>query len=218
MPKTMPNQDQLYQDGRPFSQACENNKAPIVAILRSAFAPSKKVLEIGSGTGQHAVYFASELAHLCWQPSDRPEYHAGLKFWLNDYAGTNMLPLVSLDIEDNSWPADFDAVFSANTAHIMSWQQAQLMIAKVGAKLPDQGMFALYGPFNYGGEFSSESNARFEQWLKQGGAHQGIRDQEAVVACAEQAGMTLVCDHTMPANNRLLVFKKMQRPTGGRIS
>ena len=196
-------------ESRPFSQACANNQSPILQILRSAFAPSKHVLEIGSGTGQHAVFFAAALSHLSWQPSDRPANLAGIQLWLDEYSGSNIKPPLVLDVEQALWPEGFDAVFSANTAHIMSWPQAQRMISEVGQRLPNNGVFALYGPFNYQGAYSSESNRSFDQWLKQGGEHQAIRDQEAVCCCAEESGLSLVRDHAMPANNRLLVFKKL---------
>lgn len=193
---------------KPFSQACVNNQEAILRILKSAFSPSAKVLEIGSGTGQHACYFAQALSHLQWQPSDRQENHSGIQQWLDEYTGQNILPLLALDIERDIWPEGFDAVFSANTAHIMPWSVAQIMLREVAERLPVEGMFALYGPFNYQGEFTSESNSQFDQWLKARGADQGIRDFEAVVSLAAEGGLDLVCDHTMPANNRLLVFKK----------
>lgn len=193
---------------RPFSQACENNKTPILRILKSAFAPSKRVLEIGSGTGQHACFFAGALNHLNWQPSDVASAHTGIQLWLDDYTGDNMLPLIELDLETPLWPKGFDAVFSANTAHIMPWPLAQRMVAEVAEGLPEAGVFALYGPFNYGGHYSSESNAEFDIWLKSRASHCGIRDFEKVNQTAEEHGLQLVCDHAMPANNRLLVWKK----------
>jgi cyclopropane fatty-acyl-phospholipid synthase-like methyltransferase len=193
----------------PFSQACENNKAPILQILKSAFSPCRHVLEIGSGTGQHAVYFAANLEHLLWQPSDRLENHEGIQLWLNEYSGENMLALETLDVEQASWPTGFDAVFSANTAHIMSWEQAQLMLRRVAQALPENGVFALYGPFKYEGRFTSESNARFDASLKAQVAHRGIRDFEDVNSILCENGMTLIRDHRMPAKNQLIVWKKI---------
>lgn len=197
------------QLSRPFSQACENNKAPILAILKSAFAPCKQVLEIGSGTGQHAVFFAQALAKLKWQPSDRRDNHKAINQWLSDYKGSNMLPLLELEIGQSPWPKNFDAVFSANTLHIMPWPIAQRMLQELASHLPVNGVFAVYGPFNYGGHFTSDSNAQFDIWLKERGAHQGIRDFEAVARLLEAGGLTLVRDHAMPSNNRLLVWKKL---------
>lgn len=195
---------------RPFSQACENNKGPILSILTSAFSPCKQVLEIGSGTGQHAVHFAANLPKLKWQPSDVADNLPIVNTWLADYSGKNMLPARALDVEDLHWPSGFDAVFSANTAHIMPWQTTETMLRKVAEALPLYGVFALYGPFNYGGRFTSESNAQFDLWLKDRAPHQGIRDFEKVNGLAEAGGLVLICDHQMPANNRLLVWKKLK--------
>jgi len=193
---------------KPFSQACENNKQPIIDVLLNAFSQSRCVLEIGSGTGQHAVHFAQYLPDLLWMPSDRKENHAGIQAWLDDSALGNIAPLQELDVSQQNWPRGFDAVFSANTAHIMPWELTQLMLKQVAEKLPLNGVFALYGPFNYRGKFSSESNERFELWLKNQAAHHGIRDFENVDSVAKEGGLVLQKDHAMPANNRLLIWHK----------
>lgn len=201
-------------DQRPFSQACENNKDVILSILKSAFAPSKKVLEIGSGTGQHAVYFAANLPHLKWQPTELEFALPTLQPWLSSYLGSNLLNSTGFDVSDtNAWrlaaEEGFDAAFSANTAHIMPWETTQAMIEGCAKALLTDGVFALYGPFNYGGKYTSESNASFDLWLKERGPHQGIRDFEKVTELASRHGLSLICDHAMPANNRLLVWKKL---------
>lgn len=193
---------------KPFSQACENNKAYILKVLKSAFAPVGKVLEIGSGTGQHAVYFAEHLSHLQWQPSDLIDNHPGIEQWLAQYQGQNMLSLRALDMSTTPSLEGYDAVFSANTAHIMPWETTQIMLRQVAKSLPENGVFALYGPFNYGGNYTSQSNADFDQWLKQRAPHQGIRDFEAVNDVVTHTGLSLVRDHAMPANNRLLIWRK----------
>jgi|SRR5690554_806638 len=193
---------------KPFSQACENNKEPILTILKRAFASSTVVLEIGSGTGQHAVHFAHALPHLIWQPSDRPENLPGIALWREDAPSENLRAAIELDIDNpQQWPK-FDAAFSANTAHIMSWQTAQKMINEVGKRLPKNGLFALYGPFNYQGKYTSDSNRHFDEWLKARDPEQGIRDFEAVVDVALNAGLKLIEDNPMPANNRLLLWQK----------
>ena len=193
---------------KPFSQACENNKEPILTILKRAFASSTVVLEIGSGTGQHAVHFAHALPHLIWQPSDRPENLPGIALWREDAPSENLRAAIELDIDNpQQWPK-FDAAFSANTAHIMSWQTAQKMINEVGKRLPKNGLFALYGPFNYQGKYTSDSNRQFDEWLKARDPEQGIRDFEAVVDVALNAGLKLIEDNPMPANNRLLLWQK----------
>ena len=194
---------------KPFSQACENNKAPILAVLEKTLANSTVVLEIGSGTGQHAVHFAPRLPHLQWHTSDRAGNHAGINFWLDDEPAPNLHRPMLLDVDMPEWPAvTVDAVYTANTCHIMPWGSVESMFAGVAKLLNDGGRFCVYGPFNYNGQFTSDSNARFELWLKEQAPHQGIRDFEAVDKLANQGGMALVKDYEMPANNRLLVWEK----------
>ena len=191
---------------KPFSESCERNREPIHAILREVFTTPGKVLEIGSGTGQHAVYFSAALPHLIWQTSDVPANHAGIQQWLDEARLPNVLPPLTLDVH-GTWPdGEFDGVFTANTLHIIDWAGGQKLIAGAAARLLPGGRLVIYGPFNYGGQFTSESNARFERWLKERNPVSGIRDFEAVLATAEAHRMRLLADHAMPANNRLLVF------------
>jgi SAM-dependent methyltransferase len=186
---------------RPFSEASERNRVPILAVLKRVFKDRKRVLEIGSGTGQHAAYFSAELPHLVWQASDVAENLPGIREWVSDP------PPIELDVE-RQWPAlEADAVFSANSCHIMSWPQVQRFFAGVGSLLPSGGVFALYGPFNYGGKHTSESNARFDAMLRARDPGSGLRNFEDIAALAGQAGLHLQEDNPMPANNRLLVFK-----------
>jgi hypothetical protein len=185
---------------KPFSEASERNRGPILAVLKRVFKDRKRVLEIGSGTGQHAAYFAAELPHLVWQASDVAEHLAGIREWIADPAA------IELDV-DKPWPAvKADAVFSANTCHIMSWPQVERMFAGVGKLRP--AVLALYGPFNYNGRHTSESNARFDAMLRGRDAASGIRDFEAINALAGTARLVVQEDNAMPANNRLLVFQK----------
>lgn len=194
---------------KPYSEACDNNQAPILAILQQVFASARKVLEIGSGTGQHAVYFARHLPHLIWQPSDLPEHHAGIQMWLAEAALPNVLAPITLNVNDTTWLAEpVDAVFTANTLHIISWPEVQHLIQGVGRVLLPGGVFCVYGPFNYGGTYTAPSNARFDDWLKNRDPKSGIRDAEAVIAWAAQQGLDLEADHEMPVNNRTLVFRK----------
>ena len=193
---------------KPFSQACENTKTPILQVLLRVFKQSLKVLEIGSGTGQHAVHFAAHLPHLTWQPSDRAENIAGIAQWLAEFPRPNLAAPQVLDVMNREWPGGFDAVFSANTAHIMPWPVAQTMVREVGKRLPAGGVFALYGPFKYNGDFTTASNANFDYWLKSANPEQGIRDFEAVNKLAESAGLILHEDNALPANNQLLVWQK----------
>lgn len=194
---------------KPYSEACEQNKDPILKVLQEVFADRRRVLEIGSGTGQHAVYFGPQFSHLIWQPSDLPGHLAGIRMWLDECRPPNVHPPLELDMDAGPWPDQmFDAVFSANTAHIMSESQVARMFAGVGAVLPANGVFALYGPFNYRGRYTSDSNARFDQWLKARDPLSGIRDFEALETLAQTHGMVLLKDYEMPVNNRTLVWLK----------
>ena len=187
---------------RPFSEASERNRAPILAILKRVFKDRKHVLEIGSGTGQHAAYFAPELPHLVWQASDVAENLPGIREWVST------LPPIELDV-DKEWPeVEADAVFSANTCHIMSWPQVERLFSGVGSVLPRGGVFALYGPFNYHGKHTSESNARFDAMLRRDDPASGLRNFEDIARLAERAGLVLLEDNAMPANNRLLVWTR----------
>ena len=194
---------------KPFSQACENNQQAIFAILERVFVDAKSVLEIGSGTGQHAAYFAPRLPHLIWQTSDQAEYHPGINAWLDAASAENLRRPLLLNVDMPQWPiATVDAVFSANTCHIMSWASVVNMFKQLAGVLSAGGTLAIYGPFNYDGQYTSPSNANFDQWLKQRGPQQGIRDFEAVNKLASEAGLVLLEDNGMPANNRLLVWRK----------
>jgi len=185
---------------KPYSEASERNREPILAVLKRVFKDSTIVLEIGSGTGQHASYFAAELPHLTWQASDVAEHLAGIRLW-------GMEP-IELDV-DKPWPViDADAAFSANTAHIMSWPQVERMFEGVACVLAPGGVFALYGPFHYGGSPTSQSNARFDAMLRVRDPASGVRDFEHIQALAGRCGLAVIEDNAMPANNRLLVFKK----------
>ncbi|MGF2733756.1 DUF938 domain-containing protein [Marinobacter sp. DUT-1] len=192
----------------PYSQACENNKAPILEKLQGIFTEPGKVLEIGTLTGQHAVHFAQAMAHLHWQPSDHPEAADLCRPRLEQAALPNILAVVELDVSDANWPVEsFKWAFSANTAHIMSWSEVEKMFRGIGERLSEDGAFCLYGPFNNQGEYSSDSNRRFDHHLRTQASHMGIRDLIDLSALAESAGMTLAENHPMPANNRLLVFR-----------
>ncbi len=194
-------------DDKPFSAACERNRDPILAVLRTFFADRRDVLEIGSGTGQHAVHFAAALAHLTWQTSDREENHAGIRAWLDEAALANARAPLGLDVATGPWPAGpFDAVFSANTLHIMAWPEVEAMFAGVAAVTGADAKLAIYGPFNVDGHFSSPSNAAFDAALKARAAQMGIRDAGQIDGLARAAGFALVDDVAMPANNRLRLW------------
>jgi SAM-dependent methyltransferase len=192
----------------PFSDACERNKHPILAVLRGALADRRGVVEIGAGTGQHAVHFARHLSHLVWQPTDRGEYLEGLVARVAAEGPPNLLAPVELDVLQEPWPpVRGDAVFSANTLHIMSWPAVEALFAGLPRVLEAGGVLAIYGPFRYGGQFTTASNAAFDAMLRERDTQSGVRDFEAVDALARNAGLSLVADHAMPANNQLLVWR-----------
>ena len=193
----------------PYSEACERNKDPILGVLRPLLAPSSRVLEIGAGTGQHAVHFASELPQVTWQPTDRAEYLPGLARRIAEEGTPNLRPPLELDVMRSAWPRfDADAIYSANTLHIMSWPEVEAFFAGVGRTLPRGGVLAVYGPFRYAGRFTTESNAAFDRSLRERDPASGVRDFEAVNALAAAQGLELEADQAMPVNNQLLVWRK----------
>ncbi|HEY6894865.1 MAG TPA: DUF938 domain-containing protein [Rhodanobacteraceae bacterium] len=196
---------------KPFAPACERNRDPILAVLRAHFADRTRVLEIGSGTGQHAVHFAAALPFLIWQTSDVAENLPGIRAWLDEAKLANTPAPIVLDVDGSDWPSTpFDAVFSANTLHIMGWREVEKLFGALAAVTTRDAKLAIYGPFNYGGAFTSESNAAFDVWLKRRGPHMGIRDAEAVDALARTAGFELVDDVAMPANNRTRIWQRQE--------
>jgi len=193
---------------KPYSEACDENKEPILAVIAPLFTAARQVLEIGSGTGQHAVWFAAHLPHLRWQTSDVPEYLPGIRQWLAQACLPNLPPPLSLNV-GGDWPAGpVDGVFSANTSHIMGKSDVALLFRGVARVLAPGGVFALYGPFRCGGRHTSESNARFDAWLKARHPRMGVRDVDDLRRLADAAGLDLIADHAMPVNNRTLVWQK----------
>ncbi len=195
---------------KPYSPSCDRNKDIILEKLGPLFSSTHHVLEIGSGTGQHAVHFARHLPHLIWQTSDRLENHSAIKTWLDEAGLSNTRPPLDLDVSAK-WPKlsqAIDAIFSANAVHIMSWENVCNFIKNTGIYLAEEGLFVLYGPFNYGGKFTSLSNEKFDLWLKNRNPESGIRDFEAITKLAQEAGLWFEDDIEMPANNRILVFTK----------
>jgi len=194
---------------KPYSESCDQNKKPILEVILPIFSTVSRVLEIGSGTGQHAIYFAEKMPHLTWYTSDRRSYLDGINMWLEDAGLPNAVPPLELDVTDDHWPVvDVDAVFTANAVHIMGRREVARLIEGAGKVLSEQGALVIYGPFNYGGSYTSESNARFDQWLKSRDAGSGIKDFEEIMSLANDNGMQLIADMAMPANNRILHFTK----------
>ena len=193
---------------KPFAESCEINKHPILEVLKRVFADRGRVLEIASGTGQHAVHFGRNLPHLTWQTSELAKNHDGIKAWLEEAGLPNVLPPVALDADDERWPVStYDAIFNANTVHIISWPQVESLFAHIARVIEPGGCVCFYGPYNYGGKFTSESNARFDEWLKSRDPKSGVRDFEAMNKLASTHGLHLIEDIEMPINNRTLVWR-----------
>ncbi|MEH6456872.1 MAG: DUF938 domain-containing protein [Cocleimonas sp.] len=194
---------------KPFSESCVNNQAEICAVLDTLLVENKHVLEIGSGTGQHAVYFSKRLPHLIWQTSDQEQYHQGINLWLDEAKLDNARAPIRLDVSRNSWPElSIDALFSANAVHIMSWNNVIDYFTYGAQLLEKNGLFILYGPFNYNDKFTSESNANFDQWLKDRDPASGVRDFEALDELANKNNMIFKHDIEMAVNNRILCWAK----------
>ncbi len=193
----------------PFSAACERNKDPILAVLRGVLAGRREVLEIGSGSGQHAVHFARHLPHLTWHPTEREPHLRDLARRVREEGGANLRQPASLDVRQENWPLqNVDAIFSANTQHIMSWEEVEAMWRGAGTLLAADGVLCLYGPFRYGGAYTSPSNREFDQRLRERDPLSGLRDLGDLVPLGRRAGLELRADHDLPAFNRLLVFHK----------
>jgi SAM-dependent methyltransferase len=193
----------------PFSAACERNKDPILEVLRIRFADRTQVLEIGSGTGQHAVYFAGALAHLTWHPTEQLAYLADLAERVKLEGPHNLRAPTLLDVRQAVWPLrSVDAIFTANTLHIMSWPEVVALYRGLGAVLAPGGVFCAYGPFRYEGRYTSDSNREFDRMLQERDPNSGLRDIREVTILAEEYGLRLDADHDLPANNRLLIFTK----------
>jgi hypothetical protein len=191
----------------PFSEACERNKGPILEVLRVAFADRSHVLEIGSGTGQHAVHFAAGLSHLIWHPTEQLKYLPDLAARIKQEGGSNLRPPTVLDVKQIIWPMrSADAAFSANTLHIMSWPEVLDLFRGLDAILAAAGVLCVYGPFRYDGRYTSDSNRDFDRMLQERDPLSGLRDISAVTGLAARYGLALKADHDLPANNRLLEF------------
>jgi cyclopropane fatty-acyl-phospholipid synthase-like methyltransferase len=196
---------------KPRSEACERNRDPILKVLMQWFLEPGTALEIGSGTGQHAVYFARHLPHITWLCSDLEDNRPGIRAWVTEAQLSNLPPPLRLDVSDSAWPVErTQYVFSANTAHIMSWAQVQAMFAGVAKTLGPNGVFCLYGPFNHKGEFTSDSNRAFDSLLRSQNPEMGVRNDLALITLSRRCDMQLTGDYWLPANNRALVWVKQE--------
>ncbi len=196
---------------KPFAPSAERNTAPILAVLRDALAELHSVLEVGSGTGQHAVAFARALPHLHWTTADQRAHHPGIRMWLDDAALPNTAGPLPLEIGVDAFPAGpFDAVYTANTLHYMPWPAVEALMAAMRGLLRPAGLLVVYGPFREGGQFVSPNDEDFDASLRVGAAYRGLRDVEAVEALAAAAGLQRVATHKMPADNRCLIWRRKE--------
>jgi SAM-dependent methyltransferase len=191
-----------------FSEAAERNKNHILLVLQEWLPTHARVLEIGSGSGQHALHIAAEMKSITWQPTERSEGMPNLTKNLSDYGSPNILKPLMLDLSSKRWPnVDTNCVYSANVMHIVKENLGENLIRGVGDNLAEGGLLILYGPYKYGGDFTTQSNAEFDAWLKARDPNSGIRDFEWVAGLADQQGLLFKSDLPMPANNRLLIFQ-----------
>ena len=202
---------------KPHAPASGRNRQAILEVIKIEFGDCGSVLEIGSGTGQHAVFFAEAMPWMTWQTSDLAENHQGIRSWIADSGLPNVRDPILLDVRqadgvDNEYDgvcdAAYDGVFSANTAHIMSIEAVRCMFDVVGRLLSPGGVFCLYGPFNQDGAFTSESNERFDQSLRNQDPAMRIRDLEELDGFAGESAMRRERLYAMPANNLLAVWRK----------
>jgi cyclopropane fatty-acyl-phospholipid synthase-like methyltransferase len=197
---------------KPFSEACERNRLHILNVMQNLItSDDRKLLEIGSGTGQHAVYLAPHFPHMIWVTSDVKANHAGIKMWLDESGAPNIIGPGEFQVGKDEFPeGDFDVVFTANTFHIMHWKECKTLMKLLGRNLHEGAQVLIYGPFNYNGTFTSPSNEAFDKTLKARDPLMGIRNFEDVVNNMRKNGFSLSKDHEMPANNRLLVFLRVE--------
>ncbi|MFP4495371.1 MAG: DUF938 domain-containing protein [Halochromatium sp.] len=197
---------------KPFSPSSQENQQPILEVIAPWLTAARSVLEIGSGTGQHGVHFAAAMPHLRWQCTDVPAHLPGIRCWIEEAGLANLPAPMALDVDDD-WidtfgSAGYDAIYSANTAHIMSLAQVERLFHGVGALLPSDGLFLLYGPFSVDGRHNSESNARFDQMLRLNDPLSGVRDLRELEGFGRAAGLGLADEIAMPVNNRTLVWRR----------
>lgn len=193
---------------KPFCEATDRNKTPILDVLQQIFADTQSVFEIGSGTGQHAIFFGQSLPHLIWQTSDLIDKHEGINHWLNEAQLSNVLPPIEFDVNQSAILQQYDGVFTANTFHILSWPSVLNAIEKASKLLKPNGLLVVYGPFKFNDQPTAPSNEAFDKHLQQKDANMGLRDYEAIKEKAKACGIVSSDVIKMPANNFLLVFKK----------
>lgn len=195
----------------PFSEACERNKDAIYEVIKPYLENANSVLEIGSGTGQHAMYFAQLEPELVWQPTDQLVNLPGLKAQFSNQPVSNLAPVQELAVETDPWfdkPRQFDVVYSANTLHIMPWPHVEALFNNITHVTHDRTILIIYGPFLIDGKYTSGSNRDFDLSLRSRGQGSGLRDLESVDHLAQQANFQMIHNHTMPANNQCVIWQQ----------
>lgn len=185
------------------------NREPIARVLERILPHPIKVLEIASGSGEHAVYFAEQIPWLSWQPTERePDRIASIEAWRQESGLSNVAPAMRLDVLQQPWPVDeAGAIFCSNMIHIAPWEATEGLIRGAAKVLPSGGLLILYGPFREGDRHTAESNRRFDEELKAKDPSWGVRDRFEVEALARGEGLILQELVPMPANNMILVFE-----------
>ena len=197
----------MLNDRLPFSQACESNKEPILKVLKEYISDQESLLEIAGGTGQHGEFFARSFPKLLWQTSDLPGAVADLNLRISEANLHNLPPALILDVNDSNWNVKkYQLLFTANSLHIMSEKSVENFFSRIPNVLQQSALVFIYGPFKYDGNFTTKSNAEFDEWLKEKDLKSGVRDFEAISELAVSVGLSLVADVQMPSNNQLLVF------------
>ncbi len=193
---------------KPYALSCDKNSEPILEVLKKYLTGYKSLLEVGAGTGQHAIFMAPHFPEMTWTLADLADRHEGIQMWLKDFPRSNVKGPVEYEVGQDSFPeGNFDSVFTANTLHIMSWNNCLQLFDDLES-LPEESLFMVYGAFKYNGAFTTESNEKFESWIQERFPQGGIRDFEVVVEDLKKRRFLLVEDHEMPANNQFLIFKK----------
>ena len=197
---------------KPYSPACERNSGPILEVMKQYITRNdQRLLEIGSGTGQHAVYLAPEFPFLEWHPTDVSANLNGMKLWFKEAGIKNIQMPVRVEIGKDDFPKlKFDIIFTANTFHIMHWKECKTLMKQMGHRLREGSRVMIYGPFKYGGEFTSPSNEEFDKSLKERDPLSGIRSFEDVNNSMAKNGFELLNDFDMPANNQMLVYSRLK--------
>jgi len=200
----------MDQTALPFSEASERNKAPILEALLPRLPARGRVLEVASGTGQHVVHFAPAFPRLSWQPSEQRENLESLNARIRLQGCARILPAIELDVS-RAWPDHlYDAAYSANTAHIMSWDLVECLFAGLAPRLAPTRPFCLYGPFIVRGRHTSASNEVFDRQLRLRDPFMGLRDVDDLIGLAGRCGLRLEERLQLPANNQLLVFRRQE--------